>query len=80
MSAPRRLPAHGDRDPIVAGGLHRARGSPTGTAQAHRSAVGSRAKYLDQALTYLAAQPDVWLITSDEIAEHYLRTVDPRRG
>ncbi|MEV0230410.1 hypothetical protein [Nonomuraea sp. NPDC050786] len=30
-----------------------------------------RAKYLDQALAYLAAQPDAWLTTSDEIAEHY---------
>jgi hypothetical protein len=26
---------------------------------------------------YLAAQPDVWLTTSDEIAEHYLRTAAP---
>lgn len=33
-----------------------------------------RAKYLDQALGYLAAQPDVWLTTSDEIAEHYRST------
>ncbi|MBB5077989.1 polysaccharide deacetylase family protein [Nonomuraea endophytica] len=33
-----------------------------------------RAKYVDQALEYLAAQPDIWLTTSDEIAEHYLRT------
>ncbi|GAA3231545.1 polysaccharide deacetylase family protein [Nonomuraea helvata] len=30
-----------------------------------------RAKYLDQALAYLAAQPDAWLTTSDEIAQHY---------
>ena len=30
-----------------------------------------RAKYLDLALEYLAAQPDVWLATSDEIAGHY---------
>lgn len=30
-----------------------------------------RAKYLDLALEYLAAQPDVWLTTSDEIADHY---------
>jgi peptidoglycan/xylan/chitin deacetylase (PgdA/CDA1 family) len=30
-----------------------------------------RAKYLDLALEYLAAQPDVWLTTSDEIAGHY---------
>ncbi|MCM3882526.1 polysaccharide deacetylase family protein [Frankia sp. R82] len=34
-----------------------------------------RHKYLDQALEYLAAQPDVWLTTSDEIADHYQRTV-----
>jgi peptidoglycan/xylan/chitin deacetylase (PgdA/CDA1 family) len=34
-----------------------------------------RAKYFDQALAYLAAQPDVWLTTSDDIAEHYRRTV-----
>jgi allantoinase len=32
-----------------------------------------RAKYFDQALEYLATQPDAWLTTSDEIAEHYLR-------
>jgi peptidoglycan/xylan/chitin deacetylase (PgdA/CDA1 family) len=31
-----------------------------------------RAKYLDQALEFLAAQPDAWLTTSDEIAAHYL--------
>jgi len=30
-----------------------------------------RHKYLDQALEYLAAQPDIWLTTSDEIAAHY---------
>ncbi|MCP3801065.1 polysaccharide deacetylase family protein [Allokutzneria sp. A3M-2-11 16] len=29
--------------------------------------------YLDQALEFLAAQPDIWLTTSDEIAEHYQR-------
>jgi allantoinase len=34
-----------------------------------------RAKYLDEALAHLAAQPDVWLTTSDDIAEHYRRTV-----
>jgi peptidoglycan/xylan/chitin deacetylase (PgdA/CDA1 family) len=34
-----------------------------------------RAKYLDQALAFLAAQPDVWLATSDEIAEHYRATI-----
>ncbi|MFI6868480.1 polysaccharide deacetylase family protein [Nocardia sp. NPDC050406] len=33
-----------------------------------------RAKYLDQALEFLAAQPDIWLTTSDEIADRY-RTV-----
>jgi allantoinase len=32
-----------------------------------------RHKYLDQALEYLAAQPDAWLTTSDEIAGHYQR-------
>ncbi|GIH61047.1 polysaccharide deacetylase family protein [Microbispora siamensis] len=37
-----------------------------------------RAKYLDQALAFLAAQPDVWLTTSDEIAAHYQRTVQQR--
>ncbi len=31
-----------------------------------------RHKYLDQALAYLAVQPDVWLTTSDDIAQHYL--------
>ncbi|TWD83239.1 peptidoglycan/xylan/chitin deacetylase (PgdA/CDA1 family) [Kribbella amoyensis] len=31
-----------------------------------------RAKYLDLALEYIAARPDVWLTTSDEIATHYL--------
>jgi hypothetical protein len=34
-----------------------------------------RAKYLGQALEYLAAQPDIWLTTSDEVADHYRRTV-----
>ena len=29
-----------------------------------------RHKYLDQALAYLAAQPGIWLTTSDDIAEH----------
>jgi peptidoglycan/xylan/chitin deacetylase (PgdA/CDA1 family) len=33
-----------------------------------------RAKYLDQALAFLAEQPDLWLTTSDQIAEHYRRT------
>ncbi|GAA5063404.1 polysaccharide deacetylase family protein [Nocardia callitridis] len=34
-----------------------------------------RAKYLAEALAFLAEQPDIWLTTSDEIAEHYRRTV-----
>jgi peptidoglycan/xylan/chitin deacetylase (PgdA/CDA1 family) len=34
----------------------------------------SRARYLDQALAYAANHPDVWLTTSDEIAEHYMRS------
>lgn len=59
--------AHSGR--VMALALH-----PFSTGQAFR------AKYLDQALAHLAAQPDVWLTTSDEIAEHYLRTADPRRG
>jgi allantoinase len=33
-----------------------------------------RAKYFDQALAFLTGQPDIWLTTSDEIAEHYRRT------
>jgi peptidoglycan/xylan/chitin deacetylase (PgdA/CDA1 family) len=33
-----------------------------------------RHKYLDQALEFLAAQPDAWLTTSDDIAAHYLAT------
>jgi allantoinase len=32
-----------------------------------------RAKYLDQALGYIAGHPGVWLTTSDDIAEHYAR-------
>ena len=35
-----------------------------------------RATYLDQALAYLATQPDAWLTTSDDIAEHYQRTTE----
>ena len=35
-----------------------------------------RAKYFDQALEFLSAQSDIWLTTSDEIAEHYRRTAD----
>ncbi|MEV0405210.1 polysaccharide deacetylase family protein [Actinoallomurus sp. NPDC050550] len=33
-----------------------------------------RAKYLDQALEYIARHPGVWLTTSDEIAEHCAST------
>jgi peptidoglycan/xylan/chitin deacetylase (PgdA/CDA1 family) len=42
----------------------------------HPFVVGQpfRHRYLDEALAYLAAQPDIWLTTSDEIAEHYQRT------
>jgi allantoinase len=36
-----------------------------------------RHRYLDQALAYLAAQPGIWLTTSDDIAEHYRRTTGP---
>ncbi|MFG2890754.1 polysaccharide deacetylase family protein [Streptomyces sp. NPDC048248] len=36
-----------------------------------------RYKYLDQALEYVADHPGVWLTTSDEIADHYARTVRP---
>ena len=36
-----------------------------------------RAKYLDQALAYVADHPGVWLTTSDEIAQHYLRSLTP---
>lgn len=34
-----------------------------------------RAKYLDLALEFIVAQPDVWVTTSDEIAEQYRSTV-----
>jgi allantoinase len=33
-----------------------------------------RAKYLDEALAYIAGHEGVWLTTSDEIADHYART------
>ncbi|MGW1347479.1 polysaccharide deacetylase family protein [Kribbella sp. NPDC002412] len=36
-----------------------------------------RAKYLDQALEFLASQDDVWLTTSDEIAAHYTASLTP---
>ncbi len=35
-----------------------------------------RHKYVDLALEFIAAQPDVWLTTSDDIAAHF-RTVAP---
>jgi peptidoglycan/xylan/chitin deacetylase (PgdA/CDA1 family) len=35
-----------------------------------------RHKYLEQALSYPAAQPDAWLTTTDEIAAHYLTQGD----
>lgn len=34
-----------------------------------------RAKYLDLALEYIASQPDVWVTTSNEIADHYRSTL-----
>lgn len=34
-----------------------------------------RHKYLDLALEFIANQPDVWLTTSDEIAEHYRKII-----
>ena len=39
-----------------------------------------RHRYLDQALAYLAAQPGIWLATSDEIAEHYRRATARRQS
>jgi hypothetical protein len=44
----------------------------------HPFAMGQafRAKYLDKALEYIASHEGVWLTTSDEIAEHYLRDMD----
>jgi peptidoglycan/xylan/chitin deacetylase (PgdA/CDA1 family) len=38
-----------------------------------------RLKYLDQALGYVASHPGVWLTTSDEIAEHYVRVTESSR-
>ncbi|MFD4256227.1 polysaccharide deacetylase family protein [Streptomyces sp. NPDC058534] len=37
-----------------------------------------RTKYLDQALEYVVNHPGVWTATSDEIAEHYVRTFTGR--
>jgi allantoinase len=35
-----------------------------------------RHRYLDEALRYLTDQPDIWLTTSDEIAEHYQQATE----
>ena len=53
---------HAEGGRVLALALH-----PFVTGQAFRH------KYLDQALAHLAAAPDVWLTTSDDIAAHYLR-------
>ncbi|MEU7482031.1 polysaccharide deacetylase family protein [Lentzea sp. NPDC042327] len=53
---------HAEGGRVLALALH-----PFVTGQAFRH------KYLDRALAHLAAAPDVWLTTSDDIAEHYLR-------
>ena len=39
-----------------------------------------RAKYLDQALDYIANHPGVWVTTSDDIADHFAGTVDSASG
>ncbi len=46
------------------------------TLALHPFVIGQpfRHKYLDEALEYLAGRPDIWLTTSDDIAEHYRRT------
>jgi allantoinase len=31
-----------------------------------------RARYLDEALTYIKSFPDVWFATGREIADHYM--------
>ncbi|ARQ70500.1 polysaccharide deacetylase family protein [Streptomyces marincola] len=36
-----------------------------------------RHRYLEQALEYIVGHPGVWLTTSDEIADHYTRTMAP---
>jgi hypothetical protein len=36
------------------------------------------ARYLDQALALLGAQPGIWLTTSDEIAEYYRQMISPQ--
>jgi peptidoglycan/xylan/chitin deacetylase (PgdA/CDA1 family) len=54
----------------------RAEGGRVMALALHPFVIGQafRAKYLDQALEFLAAQPDCWLTTSDDIAEHYAVT------
>ncbi len=49
------------------------------TLALHPFVIGQafRYTYLDQALEYVADHPGVWLTTSDEIADHYARTVRP---
>ena len=39
-----------------------------------------RSKYLDLALEYIAGHGGVWLTTSDEIAEHYIRSTSSWRS
>jgi allantoinase len=39
-----------------------------------------RARYLDEALAYIAGHEGVWLTTSDEIAEHYARAASSRNA
>jgi peptidoglycan/xylan/chitin deacetylase (PgdA/CDA1 family) len=48
------------------------------TLALHPFVIGQpfRHKYLEQALSYLAAQPDAWLTTADDIAAHYLARGD----
>jgi allantoinase len=40
----------------------------------HPAVIGQaqRAKYFDQALTYMKSFPDVWFATGREIADHYI--------
>lgn len=37
-----------------------------------------RRRYLDEALDYVVNHPGVWVTTSDEIADHFTKTADPR--
>jgi allantoinase len=45
----------------------------------HAFVIGQafRNRYLDRALAYIASHPGVWFTTSDDIAEHYIRTRHP---